>query len=257
MTFRELHFAGDLPLLLPDAWDVASALAFAEAGFPAVGTTSFGVAAAAGHADGGRATKDATLALVRALAPLPVHVTADIEDGYAEEVAAAATALGALGVAGVNLEDSTAGRLIAPEAHARKVRAVKRHAPELFVNARVDTYWLGQEAGLTETLRRAAAYVEAGADGVFAPGATGPEELRRLAAEIPVPVNVLVVPGLSLADLGALGIRRVSTGSLPYRAAIDAAVGTATAVRDGGPLPPATPYPRMQQRLLRYEESAR
>ncbi|MEU6341471.1 isocitrate lyase/phosphoenolpyruvate mutase family protein [Streptomyces sp. NPDC046977] len=74
---------------------------------------------------------------------------------------------------------------------------------------------------------------------------------------MPVPVNVLVVAGLSLADLGALGIRRVSTGSLPYRAAIDAAVGTATAVRDGGPLPAATPYPRMQQRLLRYEESAR
>ncbi|MFF3562170.1 isocitrate lyase/phosphoenolpyruvate mutase family protein [Streptomyces sp. NPDC002574] len=257
MTFRELHFAGDLPLLLPNAWDVASALAFAEAGFPAVGTTSFGVAAAAGRADGGRATKDATLALARALAPLPVHITADIEDGYDEDPEEVAAYAAALGVAGVNIEDSTAGRLIAPESHARKIRAVKRRAPGLFVNARVDTYWLGQEAGPAETLRRATAYVEAGADGVFVPGATDPGELRRLAAEIPVPVNVLVVPGLSLAELGALGIRRVSTGSLPYRSALDAAVGTATAVRDGRPVPAATPYQEMQRRLLRYEESAR
>lgn len=257
MTFRDLHLTGDLPLLLPNAWDVASALAFAEAGFPAVGTTSFGVAAAAGHADGGRATKDATASLARALASLPVHVTADIEDGYDEDPEAVAAYAAALGVDGVNIEDSTAGRLIAPEAHARKVRAVRHRAPDLFVNARVDTYWLGQDAGLAETLRRATAYVEAGADGVFVPGATDPEDLRRLAAEIPVPVNVLVVPGLSLADLGALGIRRVSTGSLPYRSAIDAAVGTATAVRDGRPVPAATPYPEMQRRLVRYEESAR
>ena len=122
----------------------------------------------------------------------------------------------------------------------------------MFVNARVDTYWLGQDATVAATLERAAAYVAAGADGVFVPGATDPGELRELSAAIPVPLNVLVVPGLSLAELGELGVRRVSTGSLPYRAAIDAAVGVAEAVRDGVAVPSATPYPEMQARLVDY-----
>jgi 2-methylisocitrate lyase-like PEP mutase family enzyme len=253
VSFRELH-GGDRPFLLPNAWDVASALAFVAAGFPAVGTTSFGVAAAAGHPDGGRATRDATASLTAQLARLPVPVSADIEDGYDDDPDAVAAYVATLGVAGINIEDSSAERLIAPGAHAAKVAAVKRAAPEVFVNARVDTYWLGQDATVAATLERATAYVAAGADGVFVPGATDPAELRELGAAIPVPLNVLVVPGLTLAELGELGVRRVSTGSLPYRAAIDAAVGVAAAVREGGAVPSATPYPEMQERLVRYAD---
>jgi 2-methylisocitrate lyase-like PEP mutase family enzyme len=100
-------------------------------------------------------------------------------------------------------------------------------------------------------------YVDAGADGVFVPGATDPDDLRALSAAIPVPLNVLVVPGLSLSELGELGVRRVSTGSLPYRAALDAAVGVATRVRDGGDAAPATPYPEVQERLRRHEQLQR
>jgi 2-methylisocitrate lyase-like PEP mutase family enzyme len=251
VTFRELH-AGALPLLLPNAWDVASALAFAEAGFPAIGTTSFGVAAAAGSPDGGRATRAATAELARRLARLPVHVSADIEDGYDDDPDAVAAYVAELGVAGVNVEDSTGEALVAPEAHAAKVAAIRRRSPEVFVNARVDTYWLGQDATVPATLERALAYVEAGADGVFVPGASDPDDLRALTSAIPVPVNVLAVPGRSLAELRDLGVRRVSTGSLPYRAAIDAAVEVAAAVRDGRPVPPATPYPEMQERLVRF-----
>lgn len=251
MSFRELH-DGDLPFLLPNAWDVASALAFVAAGFPAVGTTSFGVAAAAGHPDGGRSTKDATASLAAQLARLPVPVSTDIEDGYDDDPDAVAAYVAALGVAGINIEDSTEEALVAPQAHAAKVAAIKRAAPDVFVNARVDTYWLGQDSTVAATLERAAAYVAAGADGVFVPGATDPGELRELSAAIPVPLNVLVVPGLSLAELGELGVRRVSTGSLPYRAAIDAAVGVAEAVRDGVAVPSATPYPEMQARLVDY-----
>ncbi len=251
MSFRELH-DGDLPFLLPNAWDVASALAFVAAGFPAVGTTSFGVAAAAGHPDGGRSTKDATASLAAQLARLPVPVSTDIEDGYDDDPDAVAAYVAALGVAGINIEDSTEEALVAPQAHAAKVAAIKRAAPDVFVNARVDTYWLGQDATVAATLERAAAYVAAGADGVFVPGATDPDELRELSGAIPVPLNVLVVPGLSLAELGELGVRRVSTGSLPYRAAIDAAVGVAEAVRDGVAVPSATPYPEMQARLVDY-----
>jgi 2-methylisocitrate lyase-like PEP mutase family enzyme len=253
VSFRDLH-GGDGPFLLPNAWDVASALAFAAAGFPAVGTTSFGVAAAAGHPDGGRATRDATASLAAQLARLPVPVSADIEDGYDDDPDAVAAYVATLGVAGINIEDSSAERLIAPGAHAAKVTAIKRAAPDVFVNARVDTYWLGQDATVAATLERAIAYVAAGADGVFVPGATDPAELRELGAAIPVPLNVLVVPGLTLTELGELGVRRVSTGSLPYRAAIDAAVGVAAAVREGGAAPSATPYAEMQERLVRYAD---
>lgn len=252
MTFRELH-DGDLPLVLPNAWDVASALAFLDAGFPAIGTTSFGVAANGGHPDGGRSTKDANLALARLLSALPCYISIDVEDGYDDDPEKVAEYVAALGVAGVNIEDSSAERLIAPEAHAAKVAAVKRRSPDLYVNARVDTYWLGQDATVAATLERANAYVRAGADGIFVPGATDPAELRELTSAIPVPVNVLVVPALSLAELAQLGVRRVSTGSLPYRAAIDAALGVATDVRDGRPVPPATPYPQMQERLVRFQ----
>ncbi len=249
MTFRELH-DGELPLLLPNAWDVASALAFADAGFAAVGTTSFGVAATAGHPDGGRSTRADTLTLARRLTALPAYVSADIEDGYDDDPQAVAGYVAELGVAGINIEDSTAERLIDPAAHAAKVAAIKQRNPDVFVNARVDTYWLGQD--VRGTLARARAYVDAGADGVFVPGATEPADLRALTSSIPVPVNVLVVPALSLTELAQLGIRRVSTGSLPYRAAIDAAVMVAESVRDARPVPQATPYPEMQERLIRF-----
>ena len=105
------------------------------------------------------------------------------------------------------------------------------------MNARVDTYWLGQDATVEATVDRASAYVEAGADGVFVPGLAEPDVLRELTAAIPVPVNVLAVPGRSLAELAELGVRRVSTGSLPYRAALAVAVEAAAAVRDGSRSP--------------------
>ncbi|MYS23783.1 2-Methylisocitrate lyase, PEP mutase family [Streptomyces sp. DvalAA-14] len=255
MTFHELHHR-DAPLVLPNAWDVPSALAFVDAGFEAIGTTSFGVASGLGRPDGARASKDANLALARQLARLPAFISVDVEDGYADNPRDVAAYIARLDVAGINIEDSTAERLIAPQAHAAKIAAVKELSPDLFVNARVDTYWLNQDAGLEATLHRANAYVEAGADGIFVPGASDPAVLRELTANIPVPLNVLVIPDLTVADLGRLGVRRISTGSLPYRAAIHAATHAATAVRDGNPdLPAATPYPDLQRRLTDYDRT--
>lgn len=253
MTFRELH-DGRLPLVLPNAWDVGSALAFLDAGFSAIGTTSFGVAAAAGHPDGVRSTKDATQALAHRLSVLPCYITADVEDGYDDDAERVADYVADLGVAGINIEDSSSERLISPDRHAAKVAAIKRRSPDLFVNARVDTYWLGQDATVAATLARARVYVDAGADGVFVPGASDPNELRELTAALPVPVNVLVVPALSLVELAEVGVRRVSTGSWPYRAATDAAVAVAIGVRDGRSIPAATPYPQMQNRLVQYQQ---
>jgi 2-methylisocitrate lyase-like PEP mutase family enzyme len=126
----------------------------------------------------------------------------------------------------------------------------------VFVNARVDTYWLHQDETESATLDRAASYVEAGADGVFVPGASSPALLRSLTSALSVPVNVLAIPGRSLRELAELGIRRVSTGSLPYRAALAAAVEVAQAVSAGRPMPAAAPYPDLQARLVRYAKKA-
>lgn len=255
-NFHELHFA-DAPLLLPNAWDVGSALAFALAGFPAIGTTSFGVAASAGVPDGGRSTKAATSVLVAQMCRLPAHVTADIEDGYSDdpaEVAEFVATLAVMGAVGINLEDSKDGHLVDPLAFAAKVAAVKRRSPDIFINARVDNLWFAEHATVDGVLARAGAYIDAGADGIFVPGLSDPEDIRGITAGISRPVNVLAHPSLTVAELGELGVRRVSSGSLPYRVAVDAAVNSVIALRDGTPTPPATPYWEIQASLAAFNE---
>ena len=122
--------------VLPNAWDVGSALAFADAGFPAVGTTSFGVGAAAGRPTvNSAASRDATRELVQQLAQLPVPVSADVEDGYDDDPGAVAAFVASLPVAGINLEDSTDGLLVATRVLAARSR---RHAgvpADVFVTA--------------------------------------------------------------------------------------------------------------------------
>lgn len=253
-TFRELHYS-EAPLLLPNAWDVGSALAFAAAGFPAVGTTSFGIAASAGLPDGAGSSKAATTALAAQLSRLPVHISTDIEDGYSDdaaEVAEFVAELAALGVAGVNLEDSRDGHLVDSTVLSAKVAAVKQRVPDMFVNARVDNLWFGEHPTVDAVLLRASAYTDAGADGIFVPGLTDPEDIRSITAAVGLPVNVLAHPSLTVAELGELGVRRVSSGSLPYRSAVDAAVSVLSALRDGKQLPVATSYWDMQSRLTEF-----
>jgi 2-methylisocitrate lyase-like PEP mutase family enzyme len=251
MTFADLH-QGPLPFVLPNAWDVPSALALVEAGFLAVGTTSFGVASSLGRPDGGRATREANRALARDLASLPVPVSIDIEDGYSDDPDEVAAYVAGLDAAGINIEDSTEERLVPPETFAAKVAAIKARCPGVFVNARVDTYWLHEDETVEATLSRATRYTEAGADGIFVPGARDPEVLRALAQGVAPPLNVLAIPGTAIETLGQLGVRRVSTGSLPYRAAIGAAVEAALAVREGREPPPAAAYDTLQARLTAY-----
>ncbi|MGV9724893.1 isocitrate lyase/PEP mutase family protein [Nocardia beijingensis] len=250
--FRDLHHR-DLPLVLPNAWDFASAALLADEGFPAIGTTSLGVAAAAGLPDGAGATKAEMFAAARRLARLPIPVTVDIEGGFDERpeaVADLAERLAACGIAGVNLEDSRAGSALTdPPDHALLIGAIKDRAPELFVNARVDTYWLGLDHGSThERVRR---YAAAGADGVFVPGLTDPARIARIVAATELPVNVLYsATGPGVAALADLGVRRISTGSLLYRAALSAAVDVARAVRNDAPVAPGIVGYSDIQRLL-------
>ncbi|GAB3344783.1 isocitrate lyase/PEP mutase family protein [Modestobacter lapidis] len=254
-AFAGLH-RSPVPFLLPNAWDVASALLLQDAGFPAVGTTSLGVTAAAGLPDGAGAGRDLTIALAETLAVrLRVPVTVDLEGGYCDdprEVARIARRLADAGVAGVNLEDGRPDGSLRPAAeHAAVIAAVTAAAPDLFVNARTDTYWLepGPAAGRpAETGRRLRIYRDAGAAGVFVPGLTDPAVVATLVAEVALPLNLLWQPGATLAGLGAVGVRRVSTGSALYRSALAAAVATARAAAEGGPSPlPAIGYGPLQQ----------
>ncbi|BCB77215.1 isocitrate lyase/phosphoenolpyruvate mutase family protein [Phytohabitans flavus] len=238
-SFRDLHY-GERPLVLPNAWDYASAAALAARGFVAVGTTSLGVAAAAGKPDGTAATRDETVDLARRLQRLPCLVSVDIEGGFSEdpdEVADLVAELAALGVVGVNVEDGRPDGTLTPLDHQLSViGGIKSRVPELFVNARTDTHWQRRPtpAALEEALRRAREFADAGADGVFVPGVTGDAAIGALVEMAGVPLNVLFVPGLDLDRLAALGVRRVSTGSLLFRAALTAAVETAAAVASGG-----------------------
>ncbi|WP_440066915.1 isocitrate lyase/PEP mutase family protein [Streptosporangium sp. OZ121] len=252
--FRALHHA-DEPLLLPCAWDHASAAALAEAGFAAIGTTSLGVAAAAGKPDAGRATREETLTLARTTTRLGIPVTVDIEAGFAEEpgqVADLVAELAGLGVAGINLEDGRGDRLADVPAQAELVAVVKRRVPEVFLNARTDAFWLGLPDARALALERARAYAGAGADGVFVPGASAERDIEALVGGAGVPLNVLVQPGVPVRRLAELGVARLSYGSLLFRAALRAAVTTALAVAQGEPLTGDVPSYEQVEALHRY-----
>src|SRR6201999_354653 len=124
MNFHDLHHH-NVPFVLPNAWDVPSALSYLQDGFTAIGTTSFGVAASGGHADGGRATREANVRLAAALAKLECYVSVDIEDGYSDNPSRVAAYVAALPVAGINIEDSTDGKLVDPTSAAAKIAAIK------------------------------------------------------------------------------------------------------------------------------------
>ncbi len=238
-AFRALHDRSRL-LVLPNAWDAVSARVFEAAGFPAVATTSAGVAWALGYPDGEFAPRDEMLAAVRRIASaVSVPVTADMSAGYgAEPEAAAATArlVIAAGAVGMNMEDGSplgeSGPLVEPAAHAAKVRAVRVAADAtgipFVINARTDVYLasVGEPAGrFDHAVRRATLYHEAGADSLFVPGVRDAETIGRLARTLPGPLNVLAQPGSPpVAQLRSLGVARVTVGSGP-------AVATLTLLR--------------------------
>ncbi|MEU6678584.1 isocitrate lyase/phosphoenolpyruvate mutase family protein [Streptomyces sp. NPDC046925] len=259
--FRALHRTGE-PLLLPNAWDHASAAALVGAGFSAIGTTSLGVAAAAGKADATGGTREETLRLARGLARLPALITVDIEGGFSErpdEVAELAAELARAGVVGVNIEDGRPdGTLAGTAPQCELISAVKESAPDLFVNARTDTYWL-RAGGAEETERRAAAYQQAGADGLFVPGLQDGKAIAALVdGVLDVPLNILFAPGaLTYRRLAELGVRRVSSGSLLFRAALHAAVEAAHSIGGGGAVPDDLPsYADAQALSAAYGEGA-
>jgi 2-methylisocitrate lyase-like PEP mutase family enzyme len=233
---RSLHRPG-APLLLPNAWDVATARAVVAAGFPVVATSSGGVAATLGYEDHEGAPGDEMLAAAaRIVRGVEVPVTVDAEAGYGMEPAELVAALQSMGAAGCNLEDSdyTAGSLRDPDRHAEWLSAVRQAASAdgypLVINARVDVFLHPFLAGagpgtqgelVPEALQRANAYLEAGVDCVFPITLWEADALRHFTADVNGLVNVVRLPQApSLAELAALGVARVSWGVLLYRDAM-------------------------------------
>ncbi|WP_329204947.1 isocitrate lyase/phosphoenolpyruvate mutase family protein [Streptomyces sp. NBC_00683] len=228
--FRSLHTT-PAPLALANAWDVASARVIEAAGAKAIATTSAGVAWSLGSPDGGFITRDQALELIgRIVAAVEVPVTADIEGGYGTDAAGITeTVAGVLaaGVVGVNIEDGTRPPTELAMRLAAARQTADRAGADLFLNARIDTFLFGlgdSDTRLKETLVRAHMYVDAGADGIFVPGITDTATIAALAADISVPLNVMAGPGApAVAELGALGVARVSLGSGVAQAAYAAA----------------------------------
>jgi 2-methylisocitrate lyase-like PEP mutase family enzyme len=246
--FRTLHTA-DQPLVLVNAWDVASARIVEAAGATAIATTSAGVAWSLGAPDGDALGRDLAVDLVtRIVAAVSLPVTADIESGFGEtpgDVANTVRAIVDAGAVGVNLEDALhdgAGPLRDVDEQCARLAAARAAAGiPLYINARVDTYLRGV-GGVEETVARATAYLAAGADGIFVPGVADPDTIAALVAAIPAPLNILAGPGSpSVPELAKLGVARVSLGSsvaqaayaVAQRAAAEAyATGTYAALTD-------------------------
>jgi len=244
-ALRALHHQAT-PLVFVNAWDGASARIVESLGFPAIATTSAGVAYVDGYPDGQAISRDEMLAHVRIIAgAVGVPVTADLEGGYGPSVDdAVATARGAIaaGAVGLNFEDSIPGGTLLPiETQAERVRAMRHTGDELgvplVINARTDVYHtpIAAEARFAETVTRAKVYLAAGADCIFVPFIDDAELIGRLAAAIPGPLNVLA-GGTSpdIATLTGLGVHRISLGSAPAAHVLAAFRRAAIEVRDQG-----------------------
>ncbi len=224
--FHALHAGPDV-LVLPNAWDAASAAMMQDAGAKAVATSSAAVAWSRGYADGDNLPVPVLLDVIAGMARgLSVPLTADIEGGFTDDLETLTQTVSAVigaGAEGINLEDGTRD----PDLHALKIEAAReaglRSGVELFVNARIDVYLKGLaegEAALDETLRRAKLYAEAGANGIFVPGPIDEALIGQLAAGIALPLNVMGRAGApKAARLAELGVRRLSSATGPFRAA--------------------------------------
>jgi 2-methylisocitrate lyase-like PEP mutase family enzyme len=231
-TLRRLHGGPGL-LLLPNAWDAASARAFARLGYPALATTSGGVAESLGYADGEATPAPEMLAAVgRIVDAVDVPVTADLEAGYGLDAAELVERVRRAGAAGVNLEDSDprSQALVEPAVQAERLAAVHAAGPELVLNARVDVFLRG--GTLDDAVARGRTYLAAGADCVYPIGLEDLDLVAAFTRAVPGPVNVHVRPGwLPLERLAELGVRRASFGTSLHRTALAAATEVAASAR--------------------------
>jgi 2-methylisocitrate lyase-like PEP mutase family enzyme len=236
-TFHGLHKKGD-PLIIFNIWDVGTAKSLVEVGAKAVATGSWAVAAANGFADGENVPLDFVVENVRRIVnAVDVPVSLDFEGGYAvepEQLSKNITPILGAGAIGINFEDRIVnGEGLYPiDKQCERILAIRKVADEkqipFFINARSDVVLPLPTAHhstvhLNQLIERANAYAEAGASGFFAPGLINPDFVGKLCEASPLPVNILVVPGVpSPKELAGLGVARISYGGGTYRTAMTA-----------------------------------
>ena len=232
-AFAALHRKGN-PVIIYNIWDAGTAKAVADAGAKALGTGSWSVAAAQGYADGENLPMEALLLTAKSItSAVELPLSVDFEGGYAEDPAELAGNVAKVidaGAIGINFEDQVVGGsgVYPISRQAERIRAIRSLADSrgisLFINARTDLFLQEGDrtkhaALLDEAVARARAYAEAGGNGFFAPGLADEELIRKLCEASPVPVNIMMMPGVSAPKrLGELGVARVSYGPGPYRA---------------------------------------
>ncbi len=240
--FLELHRPG-APLLIPNPWDIGSARLLAALGFEALATTSSGFAASLGRLDGSVTRDEAITHAAQIVSASDVPVSADLENGFADDpegVAETARLAVGAGLAGFSVEDWSRDReaIYEPEAATERVAAaveVAHAAPaRVVVTARAENHLHGRE-DLADTIARLQAYQAAGADVLYAPGPTRAEDLRAIVSSVDRPVNVLARPGSPpVAELAQLGVSRISVGGAFAFAAVEALVAAARELREQG-----------------------
>jgi len=246
--FHELHRSGCF--VMPNPWDIGAAKIFHHAGAQALASTSAGVAFAYGLPDRLDALPlDETLAHLRALvAATPLPVNADFQAGFARDAAGVATSVAACvatGVAGLSIEDATGDKarpLYERDAAIERLRSARRaidaSGRPVVLTARCEAVLVGAPDGLATVMDRLVAFAEAGADCLFAPAVYDPAAIAAIVTAVaPKPVNVLVarpMPGLTVPELAALGVRRISVGSALARVAYGAALRAARSIFEGG-----------------------
>jgi 2-methylisocitrate lyase-like PEP mutase family enzyme len=221
---KALHTSEE-PLILYNCWDVATARCVNDSVLPVIATTSYGMAAALGFSDGEKLPFEWVVQMVKQIIQQTTKpVTVDIEGGYGSAYLAHIDALLTIGVAGINIEDQVIGAvppaLAAIDAQADKIKEIRslcqRTQRPLFINARTDVFFQGavqSRALCLDALKRAEAYHQAGADGIFVPGLTDPGLIAYFTAHSPLPVNIMVTEGpIDRQWMAAQGVKRISCG---------------------------------------------
>lgn len=266
--FRALHDRRNL-LVLPNAWDAGSARVFADLGFDAIATTSGGVAWSLGYADGERAPlAEVTAAIRRMVRVTPLPLSVDFESGYGESpeaVAASVREVIAAGAVGINLEDGIRHeRLRSSDDAARRIAAAREAARAagvpIVINARVDLWIVASDAStderVEEALRRARAYLSAGADCIYPIALAEPEVIARFCLALDAPVNIGVRAGMpGVPELARLGVARISTATRLAALALSCAREAARELRCDGSLDRLQSpfgYPDMQRLMADF-----
>ena len=226
--FRELHHQRD-PLILCNVWDAASAIIAEKLGYQAVGTSSAAIATSQGKTDGQNTDFETLLTVVKQISEVTtLPLTVDIESGYADtpqEVVDNIAKLADLKVVGINIEDSHLidGHRTLVDKHVftknlSQIKTLLNDANiEMFINVRSDTYIVDAETALPETIDRIRLYETVGADGIFLPCLTAPDDIAKIVAHSSLPLNVMCMPKLAgFEQLKQLGVKRISMGNFVY-----------------------------------------